>query len=200
MRPSRSLTRKLARLRKLPLLPWAPGAKGHYVRILPAKLTGRRISAPGDPGPGAMPIAQTAAVAGMVRSRPGHRDDHDEFDELDYSRFAERLGECLCTLGQLLDRPGFGAGPATVGAELELFLVDDAGRPLPCNQAIRAAVADARVTLELDHFNLELNATPGLLAGRFAALRGELNLLLDHVAAAAPAAPAGSRSSVFCPP
>jgi len=40
---------ELARLRKLPLDPWAPGAKIHYVRILPAVLTGRRISAPGGP-------------------------------------------------------------------------------------------------------------------------------------------------------
>jgi nitroimidazol reductase NimA-like FMN-containing flavoprotein (pyridoxamine 5'-phosphate oxidase superfamily) len=38
---------ELARLRKLPLDPWAPGAKTHYVRILPAVLTGRRIWAPG---------------------------------------------------------------------------------------------------------------------------------------------------------
>jgi nitroimidazol reductase NimA-like FMN-containing flavoprotein (pyridoxamine 5'-phosphate oxidase superfamily) len=35
----------LARLRKLPLHPWAPGAKAHYVRILPAVLTGRWITA-----------------------------------------------------------------------------------------------------------------------------------------------------------
>jgi uncharacterized protein len=40
---------ELARLRKLPLDPWAPGAKAHYVRILPAALTGRRISAPQRP-------------------------------------------------------------------------------------------------------------------------------------------------------
>jgi uncharacterized protein len=38
---------ELARLRKLPLDPWAPGPKTHYVRILPAVLTGRRIWAPG---------------------------------------------------------------------------------------------------------------------------------------------------------
>ena len=38
---------ELARLRELPLRPWAPGAKGHYVRVLPASLSGRRISAPG---------------------------------------------------------------------------------------------------------------------------------------------------------
>jgi len=38
---------ELARLRALPLQAWAPGARGHYVRILPAALTGRRIAAPG---------------------------------------------------------------------------------------------------------------------------------------------------------
>jgi nitroimidazol reductase NimA-like FMN-containing flavoprotein (pyridoxamine 5'-phosphate oxidase superfamily) len=39
---------ELARLRRLPLDPWAPGVKTHYVRILPAVLTGRRIWAPAD--------------------------------------------------------------------------------------------------------------------------------------------------------
>jgi nitroimidazol reductase NimA-like FMN-containing flavoprotein (pyridoxamine 5'-phosphate oxidase superfamily) len=36
---------ELARLRELPVNPWAPGAKSHYVRVLPALLTGRRITA-----------------------------------------------------------------------------------------------------------------------------------------------------------
>jgi gamma-glutamyl:cysteine ligase YbdK (ATP-grasp superfamily) len=112
--------------------------------------------------------------------------DHQEFDERDYARFAGRLEECLSALGELLERPGFGAGPATLGAELELFLVDGAGRPLPHNQVIRAAAADPRVTVELNRCNLELNASPALLAGRpFAALGGELNLLVDRVAHAA---------------
>src|SRR6266536_5470755 len=112
--------------------------------------------------------------------------DQEEFDESDHSHFAERLEECLSALGQLLDRPGSGAGPATVGAELELYLVDGAARPLRSNQAIRAAAADPRITVELDRFNLELNASPAPLAGRpFATLGGELNVLLDHVAHAA---------------
>jgi hypothetical protein len=34
---------ELARVRRLPLSPWAPGAKSRYVRILPTVLTGRRI-------------------------------------------------------------------------------------------------------------------------------------------------------------
>src|SRR5215813_11496253 len=109
--------------------------------------------------------------------------DQEEFGDRDYQRFAERLEECLATLRQLLERPGFGAGPATAGAELELFLVDAAARPLPHNQAIRAAVGDPRITVELDRFNLELNASPVPLAGRpFAALGSELNVLLDQVA------------------
>ena len=39
---------ELARVRQLPLYPWAPGAKGCYVRILPTLLTGRRIALPED--------------------------------------------------------------------------------------------------------------------------------------------------------
>lgn len=48
---------ELARLRKLRLTPWAPGAKTRYVRILPTALTGRRISASGSP-PGEVNTAQ----------------------------------------------------------------------------------------------------------------------------------------------
>ena len=40
---------ELARLRELPLHPYAPGVKGHYVRILPAAVTGRRIALPDAP-------------------------------------------------------------------------------------------------------------------------------------------------------
>ena len=40
---------ELARVRGLRLHPWAPGAKGHYLRILPTSLTGRRIALPAAP-------------------------------------------------------------------------------------------------------------------------------------------------------
>jgi uncharacterized protein len=40
---------ELARARGLPLYPWALGAKGHYLRILPTLLTGRRIALPDAP-------------------------------------------------------------------------------------------------------------------------------------------------------
>jgi hypothetical protein len=110
----------------------------------------------------------------------GESIDREAFDEADDARFQQRLQQSLSTLGGLLERPGFGVGAATLGAELELFLVDGAARPLHHNQAVRAATADARVTVELDRFNLELNVTPTLLAGRpFAVLGEELRLLAD---------------------
>jgi hypothetical protein len=110
----------------------------------------------------------------------------EKFGERDYARFRERLEQCLSDLGQLLDQPGFGKGAATIGAELELCLVDDAARPLPRNQAVRAVAADPRITLELNRFNLELNSSPALLEGHpFTALAGELGQLLDRAGDAA---------------
>jgi hypothetical protein len=38
----------LARLRALPLYPWAPGEKTRYVRVRPLSITGRRIKIPDD--------------------------------------------------------------------------------------------------------------------------------------------------------
>ena len=38
----------LARLRALPLYPWAPGEKTRYVRVRPLKTTGRRIRIPDE--------------------------------------------------------------------------------------------------------------------------------------------------------
>ena len=82
----------------------------------------------------------------------------ETFDERDYARFAGRLEQCLADLGQLLSRPGFGAGPVTIGAELELFLVDGAAWPLPLNQAVRARAADPRIAVELSRCKPRLRA------------------------------------------
>jgi len=111
--------------------------------------------------------------------------DREAFDESDYERFAERLEASLSALGQLLERPGFGAGPVTLGAELEVSLVDGSGRPLLENGAVLEEVDDPRLTIELDRFNLEANLRHGPLAGRpFAALRSECQDVLAKMGAA----------------
>jgi hypothetical protein len=112
--------------------------------------------------------------------------DREHFDPVDYQRFEERLDQCLLALGRLLERPGFGTGATTVGAELELFLIDRQARALPLNQTVRAEAADPRLVLEVDRFNLELNLTPALLAGHpFSAFGAELEEALAVVRRAA---------------
>ncbi len=114
--------------------------------------------------------------------------DRDTFEEEDYARFSSRLCESLDALERVLARPGFGEGPASLGAELELCLVDAAGRPLPKNRAVLADAVDPRVTLEIDRFNLELNTRPTPLAARpFTALASELEEALALTARAAAA-------------
>jgi hypothetical protein len=118
--------------------------------------------------------------------------EREDFSPEDYRRFAQRLTESVEALRRVLRRPGFGAGPRTVGAELELFLVDSAGFPLPVNRQVLGQTVDPRVTLELDRFNLECNLRPGPLAGRpFTMLRAEFEDALAEVRRAAATQGAG---------
>lgn len=119
----------------------------------------------------------------------------ETFEPEEYERFGERLVESVDVLGELLARPGFGVGPHTIGAELELFIVDSAGFPLPINRQVLRQTLDPRVTVEIGRFNLECNLKPGPLAGRpFSALREEFESALAEVRRAA--APLGARVAV----
>jgi len=112
--------------------------------------------------------------------------DREDFGEHEYVLFAERLRESIAALAAVLRRPGFGSGPATLGAELELSLIDADARPAPCNRAVLIAANHPRLTLEADRFDLECTTAPVALAGRpFSALAADLD---DTLAAARAAA------------
>lgn len=116
----------------------------------------------------------------------GQAVERDRFEEEEFDRFGGRLERSLEALAALLERPGFGAGPQSVGAEVELFLVDGAARPLPANRAVLEDARDARVQPELDRFDLECNLRPTPLAGRpFAFLDAEMADAFGAVARAA---------------
>jgi hypothetical protein len=112
--------------------------------------------------------------------------DREHFDADAYSSFSARLEACLEALSQLLGRSGFGEGETTLGAELEVSLVDRAAAPLLLNRRVLAETMDPRLTVELDRFNLESNLRHGPLAGRpFAALAAECDDALTELKRAA---------------
>ena len=91
--------------------------------------------------------------------------DRINFEQADYRQFSDRLQENLAVLGQLVEDPEFGRGPGSLGAELEMYIVDDAGRPLHANHEILARAQDPQLTLELNRYNLEFNLSPYAVSG-----------------------------------
>lgn len=106
----------------------------------------------------------------------GQSIDKERFADGDYERFAARLQDDLAALEALLARPGFGEGPTTLGAELEVSIIDEHGCALPVNREALAGTVDSRLQLEIDRFNLEFNVDPVPAAGApFSALEQQLD-------------------------
>ncbi|QID16622.1 glutamate--cysteine ligase [Nitrogeniibacter mangrovi] len=80
--------------------------------------------------------------------------------------FALRLQENLTALRQVLAWPHFGRGEGSLGAELEMYLVDAHGRPRCVNKEVQGAAGDPQLTLELNRYNLEYNLSPHRLSAR----------------------------------
>ena len=116
----------------------------------------------------------------------GIRIDRSHFEAHEFDAATRKLRDSLSALQQLLARPGFGRGTRTIGAEVELALIDARGRALPLNRQVLAESLDPHLQLELDRFNLEYNLTPVAVTGTpFATLQRELELALRGVGAAA---------------
>ncbi len=109
-----------------------------------------------------------------------------EFDENDYRQFRIALTRNLAQLEQVLANSQFGIGPRSLGAELEMYLIDDQCRPLFANQEIQSILNDPQLTLELNRYNLEYNLSPTkIAAGAFAATEREMLEKLREVRGAA---------------
>ena len=101
--------------------------------------------------------------------------DRDQFSEEDYSRFGHRLAHNLQALEHVVGQPGFGEGPLTIGAELELSIINGQGQAYPINRTLLNCSHDEHLQLELDRFNLEYNLSPVPLAGHpFSHIRRQL--------------------------
>ncbi len=89
--------------------------------------------------------------------------ENTDFGDEDFARFSKRLRANLKAMQMLLARPGFGEGDLSFGAELELYIVDQDGRPLHVNQEILRQLNDDQLTLELNRYNLEYNFSPSMV-------------------------------------
>lgn len=112
--------------------------------------------------------------------------DKTSFLPSEFEHFRAALETNLQSLAEQLARPGFGVGPGSLGAELEMYIVDDQCRPLHRNQEIQAVTNDPQLTLELNRYNLEYNLSPYLLSNSpFRATEAEIIEKLSRLRAAA---------------
>ena len=88
-----------------------------------------------------------------------------EFTTEEFDRFAAKVRTDLTALTRLLDRPGFGEGKSSIGAEVEFYIVNPDLRVQPINTEIAASVQDPQLTVELNRFNLEYNLSPQAFKG-----------------------------------
>lgn len=91
------------------------------------------------------------------------------FSSDSYRQFERKLQSNLLALSQLLQKKEFGCcrnDSLRFGAELEMYIVDQQGEPLPINQTILDCAQDPLLTLELNRYNLEFNLKPHTLSER----------------------------------
>jgi len=97
------------------------------------------------------------------------------FDADDFHAFRKRLDSETELLRQIFQREDFSRRGDVAGFELEAWLIDDVGSPLPANSEFLDRLNNPLVVPELARFNIELNGSPSRLSGRvFSRLHDEL--------------------------
>ncbi|HAD09503.1 MAG TPA: glutamate--cysteine ligase [Porticoccaceae bacterium] len=100
--------------------------------------------------------------------------NRDTFSDQEYQEFARRIRRDLAVLESMLATRGFGCGSSSFGAELEVYLVDRQGHTAWVAEPVLAdSREDARLTHELNRYNLEYNLSPVEARGRPFSILGE---------------------------
>lgn len=104
-----------------------------------------------------------------------------ELDEEKVQTFMKALLDDLRALDFMLDNDLIESGVKRIGAEQEMFLVDENLRPAPVSVEVLAHAKDPRLTTEIAKFNLEANLTPLNLSGLcLSKMESELNYVLER--------------------
>lgn len=95
----------------------------------------------------------------------GQKIDRENLTDEDYRLFADRLQHCLQAMETLLQNKDFGVGERSLGAELEVTIIDPNGRPLAVSHQALSPDLDPRIQPEVTRFNLEFNLDPVMARG-----------------------------------
>ena len=110
----------------------------------------------------------------------------EQYDETNYQRFMKAMLDDLRALAFMLENGRVESGVRRIGAEQEMFLVDQAMYPAAISVEVLNKANDQRLTTEIARFNLEANLTPRLLtASCFQQMETELRELMAKARAAA---------------
>ncbi|MEC9038601.1 MAG: hypothetical protein VX787_03585 [Pseudomonadota bacterium] len=105
-----------------------------------------------------------------------------EFTAEEFDRFSAKVRTDLTALTRLLNRPGFGEGASSIGAEIEFYIVNPNLHVQPINTDIAASVQDPQLTVEINRFNLEYNLSPQAFKGApFARTEQELLKAMQRI-------------------
>lgn len=83
-----------------------------------------------------------------------------EYGHLEMREFTLAVLNDLQALEEMLANGTIESGVRRIGAEQEMFLIDDAMHPAPLVEEVIAKADDPRLTTEIGRFNLEANLTP----------------------------------------
>lgn len=103
-------------------------------------------------------------------------------DDASLRRFTRQLLQDVRALEYMLREGRFETGARRIGAEQELFLVDEHFNPMPAIEAVLGASKDERVVSELAKFNLEFNLDPHAFGGTaLSQMEAQLHELMAYV-------------------
>jgi gamma-glutamyl:cysteine ligase YbdK (ATP-grasp superfamily) len=104
-----------------------------------------------------------------------------EFTRDDRLQFREKVKADLAALRKLVDSGSFETGRRTCGVEMEVYITDAEGSPLPLNAQLLERMASADFQTELAQFTIEFDIKPRLLTGHvFDTIDTELRRSLNH--------------------
>jgi len=83
-----------------------------------------------------------------------------EYSASDYEQFNRRIHDQVDLLKEVIARPEFGTDERCIGAELEVYLMDEKSDVSPVNLQLLDMLNDEQFQTELNKFNLEINLSP----------------------------------------